>query len=334
MSEEIELTFTSSETDTGTRLDRYLAETAARDDLSRSRVKQLIQNGHLTCNGAKISNPAASVKPDQLYHLILPIAVEAAPQAEDIPLDVLYEDEHLILVNKPVGLVVHPAPGSETGTLVNALMAHCGDSLSGIGGVMRPGIVHRLDKDTSGVMVAAKSEAAHQKLSKMFAKHDMDRRYQALIWGLPQARSGVVDAPLGRHKTDRKRQAVIADGRDARTHYSTLRDLPPFGALVECVLETGRTHQIRVHMAHIGHGLIGDPLYGRAPRAGQMPDRTSREGLSALRAFPRQALHAAILGFDHPITGQHLHFETDLPADMQSLLKQMEAFIARRATGG
>ena len=314
----------------GLRLDRWLADSLAREDLSRSRLKALIQEGALARDGQSVTDPSAKVLADALYRLTLPDAAPATPQPEPLPLDILYEDNHLICINKAAGMVVHPAPGALSGTLVNALLAHCGDSLTGIGGVARPGIVHRLDKDTSGVMIAAKTAAAHAKLTDMFAAHDLDRRYQALIWGLPANRSDTIDAPLARHQTDRKRQAVQARGRAAVTHYTTLRDLPPFGCLVECRLETGRTHQIRVHMAHIGHGVIGDPLYGRPKRAGQMPDTISRDALATLRAFPRQALHAARLSFAHPITGAALDFETHLPADMAGLVTTIEHAITAR----
>ncbi|MEK9728952.1 MAG: RluA family pseudouridine synthase, partial [Alphaproteobacteria bacterium] len=250
------------------RLDRWLAENSGIEALSRSRIKNLILDGQLSCNGQPETDPSSVVRGSAVYQLTLPEAAAALPAAEDIALDILYEDEAMIVLNKPAGMVVHPAPGALTGTLVNALLAHCGDSLTGIGGVARPGIVHRLDKDTSGVMVAAKTDIAHSRLSEMFAAPDLDRRYNALVWGMPAARHGTIDAPLGRHRTDRKRQAVMERGRHAITHYKTLRDLPPFGCLLECQLETGRTHQIRVHMAHLGHGVMGDPLYGRPKRAG------------------------------------------------------------------
>lgn len=284
----------------GQRLDKWLADTLARDDLSRSRLKALIQDGALKKDNQVVTDPSARVIAASVYSLTVPEAAPATPQPEPLPLAILYEDEHLICINKAAGMVVHPAPGALSGTLVNALLYHCGDSLTGIGGVARPGIVHRLDKDTSGVMIAAKTAAAHSRLTDMFAAHDLDRRYQALVWGLPAMRADTVDAALARHPVDRKRQAVQPRGRHAITHYTTLRDLPPFGCLIECRLETGRTHQIRVHMAHIGHGVIGDPLYGKPKRAGQMPDTISRDALASLRAFPRQALHAARLSFAHP----------------------------------
>jgi 23S rRNA pseudouridine1911/1915/1917 synthase len=329
------------------RIDRWLAETCAdhhtvflqtaEDEaaspyagLSRSRLKTLILDGQLRINGVISNNPSLNIQPGMVCELTLPEPVSAIPQAEDIPLDVLFEDEHLIIINKPAGMVVHPAPGSMQGTLVNALIAHCGDSLTGIGGEMRPGIVHRLDKDTSGVMVAAKTAITHQRLSVMFAEHDLTRQYTALVWGLLKERNATIDAPIGRNTRDRKKMAVLAKGRDAITHIHAARVLPPLASVVECVLETGRTHQIRVHMAHIGHGVIGDPSYGRAMRASQMPDQALRDALAGLRAFPRQALHASHLGFDHPITGKALGFDTPLPADMEALIKQLEDAIAKR----
>ena len=325
------MTLTADTKHAGTRLDRWLADTLARDDLSRSRLKALIQQGSLRRNGRVLIDPSAKVTAGADYSLTLQDATPALPQPEMLPLDILYEDEDLIAVNKAAGMVVHPAPGAEAGTLVNALLYHCGASLTGIGGVARPGIVHRLDKDTSGVMIAAKTARAHARLTEMFAAHDLDRRYKALIWGLPANRADTIDAALARHPVDRKRQAVQARGRHAVTHYKTLRDLPPFGCLIECQLETGRTHQIRVHMAHIGHGVMGDPLYGKPRRAGQMPDTLSRDALSALRSFPRQALHAASLSFAHPISGLQIDLTSPLPSDMAALLTRIEATVAARA---
>lgn len=317
--------------DAGMRLDRFLAS-ASDSDLSRTRLKALIQDGQLTCDGAKITDPSASVKSGAIYELIVPPVEDATPQSEDIPLSIYFEDEHLIVLEKPAGMVVHPAPGSYNGTLVNALLHHCGNSLSGIGGVARPGIVHRLDKDTSGVMMAAKSEKAHHKLSKLFAKHNLVRRYQTIVWGLPAMRVGTIDAPIGRSRHDRKKMAVLENGKEAITHYETLRDLPPFAAIVECTLETGRTHQIRVHLSEMGYGIIGDPVYGHPLRSAQMPDQLSRDVLASLRGFGRQALHAAHLGFEHPITKEPLAFDSPLPADMTGLVQQIETGIAKRAS--
>ena len=316
--------------DGGTRLDRFLAQ-ASEIDLSRTRIKALIQDGHLTCNGARVTDPSASVKSEAHYELTLPPVADPTPQPENIPLDIYFEDDHLIVLEKPAGMVVHPAPGSYDGTLVNALLYHCGESLSGIGGVARPGIVHRLDKDTSGVMMAAKTEKAHVKLSKLFAKHNLTRRYHTLVWGLPPERVGTIDAPIARSRHDRKKMAILENGKEAITHYQTLRDLPPFAALLECTLETGRTHQIRVHLSAMGYGIIGDGVYGHPLRSTQMPDQASRDVLAGLRGFERQALHAAHLGFIHPITKEELAFDSPMPDDMTRLVQQIEAGIAKRA---
>ena len=288
--------------------------------------------GCLCENDVILRDPSATVKAGASYSLMIPTPEDPTPLGEKIALDILYEDAHIIVINKAAGMVVHPAPGSPSGTLVNALISHCGESLTGIGGVLRPGIVHRLDKDTSGVMMAAKTDIAHQRLSDMFAAHDLDRRYQALVWGVNVDRQGTIDAPIGRAERDRKRQAINPKGRNAITHWQLQRIYPPFGSLVECQLETGRTHQIRVHMAHIGHGVVGDPLYGKALRASQMPDNLSRTCLSQLRAFGRQALHAAHLGFIHPVSGEVMAFDVEMPSDMAKLHKLMEDTVAARAS--
>ena len=327
------LTITAPPEAAGERLDRFLAAgLEAPSPLSRTRLKALILDGAVTENGAAVTDPSQSVRAEAEYALLLPPVREATPQAEDIPLDIMFEDDHIIVLNKPSGMVVHPGPGQPDGTLVNALIAHCGDSLTGIGGVMRPGIVHRLDKDTSGVMMAAKSDAAHQKLTEMFAAHDLDRHYLAITWGMPPETEGRIEGALGRSTRDRKKQAVVPNGRYAATNWTVIRRLPPFASIVECRLETGRTHQIRVHMAHLGHGVIGDPMYGKPMRSGQMPDAVARDCLAEIRGFRRQALHAASLGFAHPVTGEALHFETPMPDDMAGLVAAIEAGIARRAT--
>ena len=317
------------------RIDRFLANAFCDDQkpLSRSRIKALINDHQLSENGSTLSDPSAPVKSGAIYILTLPPPVDATPKGENLPLDIMFEDDHIIVINKPIGLVVHPAPGYPNGTLVNALIAHCGESLTGIGGALRPGIVHRLDKDTSGVIIAAKTAVAHANLTDMFAAHDLDRRYQALVWGTEIDRVGTVDAPLGRSNFDRKKQAVTPKGRHAITHWRALRIFPPFATLMECRLETGRTHQIRVHMSHIGRSIIGDPLYGRPMRIGQMPDAAARTCLAKLRSFGRQALHAAHLGFTHPVTGEALGFTSELPDDMQKLLEIMDGAIATRARG-
>lgn len=308
--------------ESGQRLDRFL--TAHLPDLSRSRLKALIEDGHLQVDGATIMQPSARVKQGQRLALHLPEATPALPEGEAIPLDILFEDEHLLVLNKPAGLVVHPAPGNMTGTLVNALIAHCGDSLKGIGGVKRPGIVHRLDKDTSGVMVVAKTEPVHKALVEAFANRDLERRYLALVWGLPAPSSGRIEGNIGRSARNRKKMAVVASGgREAATRYRVLESLAQgAAALVECTLESGRTHQIRVHMTELGYPLIGDPLYGRASQARMRALSTRAQ--DAARAFPRQALHAATLGFRHPASSECLEFATKLPSDIQVLKDSLE----------
>lgn len=305
----------------GDRADRFLA--GAIGSLSRSRVKALIDAGHATRDGAPIRDPSETVRPGARYALRLPPPEPAAPLPQAMPLSILFEDRHLIVLDKPPGLVVHPAPGNADGTLVNALLAHAGDDLPGIGGEKRPGIVHRLDKDTSGVMVVAKTEIAHRTLSEAFAARDLERSYVALAWGLPTPPAGDIEGPIGRHPTDRKRMAIVArGGKPALTHYATERAWGTACALLRCRLATGRTHQIRVHLSHIGHPLVGDPVYlRRTPAAARTLPAAARE---ALLAFPRQALHAASLGFRHPATGQPLRFETPMPADMAGLLRLLD----------
>lgn len=306
------------QTHSGDRLDRFLASQA--EGFSRTRLKALIEDGHVSVNGAVCRDPARKLLPEAQVALDPPAAEETEVVGEDIPLDVVFEDEHLVVIDKPAGLVVHPAAGHATGTLVNALIAHCGASLSGIGGVKRPGIVHRLDKDTSGLMVAAKTDPAHQGLADLFADHgrsgSLVREYVALAWNHFAINSGVIDAPLSRHPASRERQAVLAHGRPAVTHW---RIEESFGAVarLRCRLETGRTHQIRVHMAHIGHPLMGDPVYGGGFRT--KARKLSETAQSALVALGRQALHAQTLGFEHPVTGEPLSFERAPPKDFLNL---------------
>lgn len=265
-----------------------------------------------------VNDPSESVRAGVLYGLVLPQAAPALPQGQELPLDILYEDQALLVLNKPAGMVVHPAPGNPDGTLVNALIAHCGESLTGIGGERRPGIVHRLDKDTSGVMVVAKTELALTRLSAAFAARDLERRYKALCWGVPVPAQGRIEAEIGRDPKDRKRMAVVTkNGKYAATNYHVLGQAGLAAALIRCKLETGRTHQIRVHMAHQGHPLIGDPVYlRRRPAAAKLLPEEAR---ALALDFPRQALHAEILGFQHPITKQALYFETAPPADFAAL---------------
>ena len=297
---------------------------------SRSRLKALILDGQLSCDGVVLRDPSSSLVHGAEYRLVIPPPSPATPGGEDIPLQILHEDDHIIVIDKPAGMVTHPAPGNPDGTLVNALIAHCGDGLTGIGGERRPGIVHRLDKDTSGVMLAAKTAAAHQRLTEAFAAHNLERVYSAIAWGVPKEANVTVDAPIGRNSRDRKKMAVTEKGRDAVTHIEFTRSLPPLACQAECRLETGRTHQIRVHMASLGHGIIGDATYGRPLRSGQMPDTALREALAIPRAFPRQALHASHLGLAHPVTGEALEFTSDLPADMAQLITEMEAALSSR----
>jgi 23S rRNA pseudouridine1911/1915/1917 synthase len=305
----------------GERLDRALA--ARLPDLSRSRLKALIEEGRVRCGERTISDPSQRVKPGQTFAIILPEPREAKPKAQAIPLVIRYEDDAVIVIEKPAGMVVHPAPGSEEATLVNALIAHCGASLSGIGGVRRPGIVHRLDKDTSGLIVAAKHDAAHRKLAEDFAQRRIERAYLALVWGVPAKASGEIAGSIGRHPTQRKKMTVLArGGKPALTRYRVLKRFGNAASLVECRLATGRTHQIRVHMASIGHPLLGDPVYGRATPARLAALKPAQR--QAVAAFKRQALHAYLLGFHHPVTGEALRWEAPPPADLQSLIYSLE----------
>lgn len=323
-------------------------------DISRARLQKLIMDGALAVNGKTVTDVAHKLKGAETLTLDIPDAVDATPRAQKIKLDIVYEDDDLIVINKPAGMVVHPAAGNLEGTLVNALLAHCGKSLSGIGGVKRPGIVHRLDKDTSGLMVVAKHDAAHQGLSEQFSDKTsgktLSRIYHAFIWGAPDVKRGTIQGDIGRSDTNRKKMALVSHGKHAITHYEILEtyappiedagfggvirknksarkeNRAPFAALIQCVLETGRTHQIRVHMAHIGHSVLGDALYGNAKGCKQRALSTlqklygdDEKKLAIVTGFPRQALHAKALSFIHPITRKKLSFEVDLPADMQAL---------------
>jgi 23S rRNA pseudouridine1911/1915/1917 synthase len=322
------------------RLDRVLAQRLP--ELSRSRLKTLIQAGHVqigqprtgqaTIKAAAIRDPAYHVTKGDTITIDVPEATDPAPRAENIALDIVYEDDDIIVIDKPAGLVVHPAAGHETGTLVNALIAHCGASLSGIGGVRRPGIVHRLDKDTSGLMVIAKNDLAHQSLSAQFADHgrtnEMERGYLAFAWGVPRHIKGTIDAPIDRHPHAREKMAVREGGREAVTHYEVRQtvaaaDGKPVASLVACRLETGRTHQIRVHLAHIGHPLLGDSVYG--PHFKTKANQLAPAAQKALAALDRQALHAYLLVLEHPRSGQLLRWERPLPEDLLLLQSRLEA---------
>ncbi|HTZ69258.1 MAG TPA: RluA family pseudouridine synthase [Acetobacteraceae bacterium] len=305
----------------GQRVDRFLAD--AIGTLSRSRVKNLIEAGQASRDGTRFTAPAEPVRAGALYELAPPPVVDAVPQPEAIPFPILFEDDDLLVLDKPAGLVVHPAPGNEAGTLVNALLAHCGDRLPGIGGERRPGIVHRLDRDTTGVMVVAKTEQALATLSAAFAARDLERAYLALAWGVPSPAAGDIEGQIGRDPRDRKRMALVrGGGKPALTHYATERVYAAAVSLLRCRLATGRTHQIRVHLASRGHPVVGDPLYvRRIPAASRGVAEPLR---SRLLDFPRQALHAATLGFRHPRTGEALRFETPLPSDFAALLAMLE----------
>ncbi len=298
----------------GVRLDKALAEASG---LSRERVKALLGEGRITLDGQPAPGASAKTVAGARFAIAVPPAAEAQAAPQAIPLTVVYEDDDLIVIDKPAGLVVHPAAGNPDGTLVNALLHHCGESLSGIGGVARPGIVHRIDKNTSGLLVVAKNDAAHEGLARQFADHSIERAYLAVVNGHPVPPAGTVDARIGRSDANRKKMAVLPAetqrGKHAVTHYKTLK-LMNNCALVECRLETGRTHQVRVHLASIGHALLGDPTYGR-------PHAKLRPILSAL-GFRRQALHAAVLGFVHPISGESIRFESELPLDMRELIDE------------
>jgi 23S rRNA pseudouridine1911/1915/1917 synthase len=311
----------ASSGDAGQRLDRVLAQHLPL--LSRTRLKHLIETGQVTHEGAALRDPSQRVRHDQNFVVILPQIENAAPAAQPIALDIRFEDAHVIVIDKPAGMVVHPAPGNPDGTLVNALLAHCGARLSGIGGVRRPGIVHRLDKDTSGLMVVAKTEAAHHALSRDFAARRIERAYTAFVWGVPSVPAGEIAGNIGRSGVNRKKMAVVADekGKAAVTRYRVERVFKIHAAQLECRLATGRTHQIRVHFAHLGHPLIGDPVYGT--RAGRSVARTGPSG-AQIAAFPRQALHARLLGFTHPAEKRPLEFESPLPADLRDLARSLE----------
>jgi 23S rRNA pseudouridine1911/1915/1917 synthase len=318
--------------DAGQRLDKWLASRL--EGMSRARIQTLIETGAVTAEGGTIGEANRRVKPGEVFHVNLPPPEPARVQGEEMDLAVVYEDRDVIVIDKPAGLVVHPAAGHASGTLVNALIAHCGDSLSGIGGVMRPGIVHRLDKDTSGLIVVAKNNAAHQALSEQFKSHGADgrlvRTYHALVWGVPARSEGVIDLPLARSITNRLKIAVTkgSSGRHAVTHYRVLEtfagaDGKPAVSLLELQLETGRTHQIRVHLAHIGHPVLGDAVYGAGFKT--RVNTLAGPALEAVAALDRQALHAAELGFEHPANGRALHFQSKFPKQLQDIMASLKA---------
>jgi len=317
----------------GLRLDRFLA--GAHTDMSRSRLSQLIDAGAVRRGGETVRDANHRVKPGETYVIDVPPPAPATPIGQDIALDVVYEDADLIVIDKPVGLVVHPAAGNLDGTLVNALIAHCGASLSGVGGVARPGIVHRIDKDTTGLLVAAKNERTMTSLGKQFAKHAVERAYHAIVWGSPRLGDGVIETQLGRNPFDRKRMGVLrAGGKLAITRYRVLERFGdparPFASLVECRLETGRTHQIRVHLTHLGYPLIGDATYGRTHQTPRAKTPAEEAAYAAVANFPRQALHAYLLGFHHPGLDRPLRFESKYPADFAGLVSALRSLGPER----
>lgn len=325
-------TLTATDADTGLRLDRFLVSQLP--DMSRSRLQSLIEQGCVLCNGKKVDDASGKVKSGQSFELTIPEAVASHIIAQDIALDVVHEDKHMLVINKPAGLTVHPAPGHPDMTLVNALLAHCGDSLSGVGGVARPGIVHRIDKETSGLLVVAKHDIAHLALSAQLADRSLSRTYLAVVWGALKGSQGTITGNIGRSASNRQKMAVVkSGGKPAVTHYKVLKTFAPamlkspLASLVECKLETGRTHQIRVHFAHIGHPLVGDPVYGQTTQsrlnsgAYKSLPQTMRD---ALLSFKRQALHAKALGLIHPHSGKAMEFSCELPSDMQSLIAALQ----------
>jgi 23S rRNA pseudouridine1911/1915/1917 synthase len=302
-----------------TRLDKWLASALA--PLSRARVQALIAEGAVSLNGKKALDGARKIKAGDSFTLRMAAPVASGLEPQAIAFDIVYEDEALIVINKPAGLVVHPAAGNPDKTLVNALLAHCGDSLRGIGGVARPGIVHRLDKDTSGLLIAAKTQAAHTHLSQQFAEHTIERRYDALVWGVPKPALDTIIGDIGRSPHNRQKMAIVKrGGRYAETAYKTVAVFGELAAHIQCRLKTGRTHQIRVHMASRGHPLMGDPLYGGGRK---LPARTKASVAKVLAGFKRQALHAAVLGFVHPVTGKKMKFERPPPDDFAQLARQL-----------
>jgi 23S rRNA pseudouridine1911/1915/1917 synthase len=318
---EVTIDINSSTSNKLDRLDRSLAEHISTltdaPKLSRTRLKNLIQSGCISLNGKTILDPSSPVKLGQTYNIEIPEPTSATPEAQSIKLDIIYEDDYLIVINKAARMVVHPAPGSWDGTLVNALLAHCGNTLSGIGGVKRPGIVHRLDKDTTGLMVVAKSDEAHHHLVHQFAARTIRRSYEALIWGAPENTKGRIELPIGRSRRNRKKMAVTVNGgKPAATNYKILENFNNTASLIECQLESGRTHQIRVHFSHIGHSIIGDPLYGGSD------NRTNNIGpdIELIKNFGRQALHATSLEFIHPQRRELVCFSAPQPIEMQHLI--------------
>lgn len=315
------LTPVAGEAEKGMRLDKYLS--ACFPEFSRSRLQSLIKEGCVSGDDDVVIDNSRKIKSGDSFQVFVPLAAEAVPQPEDIPLDIVYEDNDLLVVNKPAGMTVHPAPGAPSGTLVNALLFRCRNCLSGIGGVKRPGIVHRIDKDTSGLLVVAKNDMAHRSLCEQFAEHSIERTYYAVVYGVPQPLSGRIEANIGRSPYDRKKMAIVGTGgKFAATNYKTLEVFQNMASLVQCNLETGRTHQIRVHLSSKGWNLVGDKIYEKSKKT-QIPGKPELK--TALNSFPRQALHAATLGFIHPAMGKKVSFSVDFPEDISNLLSILRA---------
>jgi 23S rRNA pseudouridine1911/1915/1917 synthase len=310
-----------TESEKNIRLDKFLAQKLP--EISRSQIQRLIEAGNVLNEDVIISDNSYKTAIGDTYQIIIPPAQDALPKAENIPLDVIYEDNDLIVINKPAGMTVHPAPGAYNGTLVNALLFHCKDNLSGIGGVKRPGIVHRIDKETSGLLVVAKNDKAHQGLSEQFAEHSIERTYWAIVYGVPQELSGRIEGNIARSNTDRKKMTIAQErGKPAITNYKTLKIFKMAASLIQCNLETGRTHQIRVHMSSLGHSLVGDKVYVKNKKSSVLLPSDIKKYVNE---FPRQALHAKSLGFIHPCTKEYMHFDSELPSDLHSLVDKLSS---------
>ncbi len=301
----------------------YQDDTIGKTLFSRTKIKDLILSGNITIDGVINKNPSYKINSENLIVINLPIILDYDLKAENIPIDIVFEDEHLLVINKNPNFVVHPSPGHKSGTLVNAILYHCDGKLSGIGGIKRPGIVHRLDKDTSGLMLVAKTEIAHIRLSEMFKNHTIERNYQLLVWNVPNSK-GFIEQPIGRSKFNRKKMAINLNGKRAVTHWKLLQVFSNLVSLISCKLETGRTHQIRVHMTSIGHSLIGDKIYGGIPKLSKKYNVLEQDIISKCKNFSRQALHSKTLSFQHPILKEKMHFEIDLADDMKYLINSIK----------
>ena len=301
----------------------YQDDIKAKTFFSRTKIKDLILSGNISIDGMINKNPSYKIDPENIIVINLPKIKDYDLKAENIPIDIVFEDEHLLVVNKEPNFVVHPSPGHNSGTLVNAILYHCDGKLSGIGGIKRPGIVHRLDKDTSGLMLVAKTEIAHLNLSDMFKNHSIERNYQLLVWNVPDS-NGLIDQPIGRSKFNRKKMAINLNGKKAVTHWTLLETFSNLVSLISCKLQTGRTHQIRVHMSSIGHSLIGDKIYGGLPQKNKTLNSIQKNVINECKSFSRQALHSKTLTFEHPISKKQMHFDIDLPNDIKNLLNSIK----------